>query len=966
MDARLAGPGARAQAGKALRRAAAIGVAAVAWLSASTSLGATAGVPLLLPHGPLAGPTYPAGFNPNVQPEAPLRSPLLPGSSYDPNRVDEKYAEFQQAAALPEANGNLAWKDVGPTGVENPTGYPTSTEQFLRVGGMGTAIAADTNDPSGNTVYFGDFGGVWKSTNGGTSWTNLSDDRLTSVGIGAIALDPANPGDIFVGTGVAYMTISGDTYGTGFYVSHNGGQTFSRPSPNVSGWAVTSIRVGANGLVLVGTNHGLYRSTDHGNTLSLVALPDNAAHNGPASGPYANWISDIAVRPGHPNEVTVAVGWPFGKLTLRDGSIGSPGNGLYRSTAGGAPGSFTAMSVSGLSTASSSSDPIGRISLEYSPIAGMDSVLWAVVSDAGLASGGTEFGDLLPQATGTNFNGLYRSGDDGATWANKADPQTLLTAPNSTLTPAVPLGYPPGVQTYYEVPLALDPVVADQAYFGLEEAYSTFANSGGTPGPAGIDVIERYADICGFYLFFTNITNGVACPTQTPIYGGYTTHPDQHAMVAVKTPTGSRLYSANDGGLFREDSHAVPGFGTGFDNNSWTSLNHLPTLEPWHVAMMSDGEILAALQDNGVSLSGADRNGVQVGLGDGVYVFPTTDTSVFYLSVPGAGLFVTTDKGHNVREMQPNLSGATFLSPIAVDPTDPNHLIAAGQNVEESLKGPSTQTVSDTVATGKIISTDWTQSFDAGTSSYKSPFTGSAVGWTAAALTVRDAAAYATMCVNCSAYRESFGDVHVTVATNVKAGCTAAKGSPACWHLAAASGLPPGYLGAAVIDPLDPKTVYAGVTERQLLGYPASDVGGRVFVSHDGANSFTDVTGNLPRGSVWRLVVRGNQLIAATDTGVFTSTLGTSTWSRLSTGLPHVQVRDAWIDPSGRYLLVSAYGRGVWELDFGAPQVNSNMPAPAPNTSAGRPLPVLPAVLLGLAALLAAGGRRGRQARRPA
>jgi hypothetical protein len=300
-------------------------------------------------------------------------------------------------------------------------------------------------------------------------------------------------------------------------------------------------------------------------------------------------------------------------------------------------------------------------------------------------------------------------------------------------------------------------------------------------------------------------------------------------------------------------------------------------------------------------------------------------------------MFVTKDHGHNLTPMSPTLTGATFQSPIALDPTDPNHLMAAGTTVAESLKGPNTQVVADPVL-GHVITTDWTTTFSAGASPTKDPFTGAAVNWTATALGLRGATAYAALCATCSAFRGSFDSVHAMIETNVKPGCTAVKGGAACWHLASSKGLAPGYVAGLVIDPTDTNTVYASIIERQFLGYPASRVGGRVFVSHDGGENFTDISGNLPRGSVWHLVVRQGQLIAATDIGMFVTPQPGSTWSRLGTGLPAVQMRDVWLDPTGRYLLASAYGRGVWMLDFASTAVGSAGPGPAgglpsPNTS---------------------------------
>ncbi|MDQ6748499.1 MAG: hypothetical protein M3010_10410, partial [Candidatus Dormibacteraeota bacterium] len=156
------------------------------------------------------------GVRPPRVPEAPQFAPLAASGSYDPDRTADKYAQFQQAAALPVSDATR-WQDVGPVGVDNPPGYIGSAEQFDRVAGMASALAVDPADASGNTVFLGNMGGLWKSTDGGAHWTNLSDGKIPSAAVGAIALDPAHPGDIYVGTGITYLTISGDAYGTGFY-----------------------------------------------------------------------------------------------------------------------------------------------------------------------------------------------------------------------------------------------------------------------------------------------------------------------------------------------------------------------------------------------------------------------------------------------------------------------------------------------------------------------------------------------------------------------------------------------------------------------------------------------------------------------------------------------------------------------------------------------------------------------------
>ena len=135
--------------------------------------------------------------------------------------------------------------------------------------------------------------------------------------------------------------------------------------------------------------------------------------------------------------------------------------------------------------------------------------------------------------------------------------------------------------------------------------------------------IEKYANLCGFLTYFNTIpnNNGIACPDPLPFYGGGTTHPDQHGAAIVRTPSGIRLYSGNDGGWWAQDSHSISVGGIGFDNDTWRSLNSPSTVLPWDVTFLQDGSIVLALQDNGVAHI---KNGksYQVCGGDGVYVFP--------------------------------------------------------------------------------------------------------------------------------------------------------------------------------------------------------------------------------------------------------------------------------------------------------------------------------------------------------
>ena len=917
---------------RALRRSvpvllAAGSVAALALTTGPTAVNGSAGKVVLGPSGlPAVERTYKAGQAPGEEEEALLAPPDAVVADRDSVADQIRYA--QQAAGLPQAEPGRTWTNPGPFGQDDPPGYPTGSVRYARAAGMGTSVAVDPRDTSGQTVYIGNMGGLWKSTNGGSSWTHLGDNFLRSA-VGAIAVDPANPDNVYAGTGVALLTVSGDTAGAGVYVSHDAGKTFTRPTSNVRGYGTNSITVTPSG-VIVGTNRGLWVSRDKGASFSEVKLPSNATHTGQATGAYSNWISATAVDPAHPLDVTVAVGMGYGKRIGPDGKPLSVGNGLYRST-NGAKGPYTFMgSTSQLTNPQASADPVGRIALSYGTKGAEFNVLWALVSDAGLTNKLAPAGlDLVSTTTGQNLNktnsvlnGLYRSDDNGATWTLKATPAELQSAVNESLIVNAGLGYGVGVQGFYNLWVQADPADNAKVYLGLEEVFQSTLNAGSTPGRGTFEVIQRYWDLCGSTSYFDNIDEGISCPDQTPYYGGVSTHPDQHVGLAIKTAKGVRLYTGNDGGFFREDSHALDTGGTGFDNDQWVDMNHLATTQAWHIARKTDGEYLVANQDNGAGFFKTGGSEILVSSGDGVQTAATANPDVWYSSAQGLILYVTKNHGNDITNIAPGNTGAAFLSPFAIDPTDDNHLVAAAQDVKESTKGPNTTVLADPLL-GTQVSSDWVTSFDQGESPYKNA--GAVIPWGAQGIGVRGAAVYVGSCALC---RNSLGDptlINSLISTNVKAGCTAKKASTDCWHKAKGIGLPHVGVWTVTINPSDVRTIYVTLNENSLVGLDKKVVGAaRVMVSHDAGDHFSDITGNLPGSNPRDIVVRNNQLILAGDNGVFTAPMTGKTWKRLGKGLPQVRMFDLDLDRTGRYLTVSAYGRGVWVLDFGSKATTSS------------------------------------------
>jgi len=183
--------------------------------------------------------------------------------------------QFSQAAAsIP------TWTFIGPQPITGPDSDPV-------VSGRVTALAVDPRNA--NIVYLGGaVGGVWKTTDGGATWTPLTDTQA-SLAVGSIALDPTHPDTVYVGTGEDNS--SGDSYyGAGILKSMDGGTTWAQfcgpfcgptngggdtgGGAHIGGLAVhpTNSQVLLAAVALVAKD-GVYRSTDGGMTPGHASSP---------------------------------------------------------------------------------------------------------------------------------------------------------------------------------------------------------------------------------------------------------------------------------------------------------------------------------------------------------------------------------------------------------------------------------------------------------------------------------------------------------------------------------------------------------------------------------------------------------------------------------------------------------------------------------------------------------------------
>ncbi|MCX6225596.1 MAG: hypothetical protein NTV01_12735, partial [Bacteroidia bacterium] len=332
-----------------------------------------------------------------------------------------------------------AWTAVGPRGVQ------TTKANWGTVGGRVRAIAVHPTDPQ--TLYIGAAsGGLWKSTNGGATWTDIG-YGLESMSFGAIAIDPKNPEIIFAGSGEA--TLIEDYYyypGKGLYKSTDGGQSWTVitngignqtqfsdlvVSPHDSKIVMAAMASGNRFAGASLSNEGIWRSLNSGITWTrTLDLED----------PF-----DIAFHPTDPDIVYAAVGGinhiPGFFISHDQGATWEPSNsGLFL-------------------------PEFGRMQFDISQ--SNPNIIYAVIYD---------INDPVSLAVG--ITRAYKSVNGGASW-------TQISA-------GIPLGGLSGTvwkdQGWYDLCIAVDPVNPNHVLVGNVEIHRTTDGSTFAPvRPFGSD-----------------------------------------------------------------------------------------------------------------------------------------------------------------------------------------------------------------------------------------------------------------------------------------------------------------------------------------------------------------------------------------------------------------------------------------------------------------------------------------------
>ena len=886
-------------------------------------------------------------------------------------RADEAAARAARTAQV-SAKRTIAgtagsWKPLGSGPlIANDPAYPsTDGEGFGELGGRVSDYAYD----QGHRRVFAAVasGGVWQSDDMGKSWHSIG-DALPTQTVGSVAYTTAGGGQ---GTLVAVTgdnAFGGQTFGgAGVFWSNDDGRTWHKAAGAPSGAQgfKAAVDPGNPSVVYAATGFGLYRSTDAGRGFTNVDLPTGACHGDSLRKNcfLANVVTDVVVQGkdgfGHRGGAVLAVvGWRSGLKKNDDGTVQSPANGLYRSDTG-VPGSFKKLAVGG-TTGFPAQANIGRVEMGGADGAGQNhGYVYAIVQDAALFNSGKLEGldtgldgdplglGINPLASPTNLNGIYVSSDFGSHWTQMASRlQMLLPTSGSALAQLTPLGFGPGIQTWYDEWIKPSPVatgpggVPTQLAFGMEELY---ANTLPLPqgGPSTFTAVGPYTAGGGLCLL---VLAEPLCSAKQKSAPGYTTHPDQHAGLWIPDGKGgATLFAGNDGGAYTQHvakgaSLTQAGFGLG--------ANHgFHTLLPYGVSMAKDGTVFAGLQDNG-ELRIDPKTGKQNETygGDGVFTQVDPDhSSTVFEETPEAGVNASTDGGKSWNDVSPVLDNASFYAPLVMDSANAKHILSAGREIAETTAGTATSGTTD--AADRPSAGGWIRVFDLGT--YKHPGVPVAsdpnsgapvvakgdVQNQASALANHGAAIYAGYCGGCDPVRDG-GRFHAGLATNVGGSKPPKTGTADGWHLVPAKGLPQRLITSVTIDPRNDKTVFVTLGTSTLRPYVppgglgvdgTSSAGGHVYKSTDGGLSFKDISGTIRKLPALWSVLHGRQLIVATTVGVWAAK-GTNggRYELLGKNLPAAPVYSMEVSPrNGNQLVAASLGRGVQLYTFKNPPGSS-------------------------------------------
>jgi photosystem II stability/assembly factor-like uncharacterized protein len=729
------------------------------------------------------------------------------------------------------------WFPVGPAPVTQGQVYGSSIR--VDVAGRTSAIAINPQNPQ--DIYLGTAnGGVWQTTDGGQHWRPRSDQE-ESLAIGALVLDNCSATDcntIYAGTGE--NGIRRDTYrGAGLLIGQTSGGEISSFSWTLSGASV--FRNGSINNVVLDPAKRIFVTLSSGETASAsestVTAPAPAQGYGifrsPAGGGSWTKLTVAGSNNAKPSSLVID---PTDGNTLYAGFLG---RGVFKSTDGGDnwcpldPG----ISVPGCPPATGLPNP-SSLTFDFvvldirRPSAAQPAVLYA------------SFGVCGDPITADCQPGVFRSLDGGATWS-----QRLMPIPGST---GIIGGCPRDYSRYSHV-LKIDPTSSDRVYLG---GYALCLSTDGG---------QSYSPLGGL-------------------------HPDQHDL-AFDPTNPQHLFVSNDGGLY----HST-------DGNNWLSLNYDLQITEFQSISSSPltSVVIGGTQDNGTEMWTGNRVWQHIDDGDSgstvmdlgnvnqmydVYTRQCprrSDGVLFQFADFLNGLGVTHDECFS-DFVYPEDSA--YYPSISQDPQAPHALYTGTIKLYRSTDGTSWSPVSPSLAAAG------------------GPFPDIGTGDVISAIAVAPSNAKV---VYVGLYR---GGIWVSDAGSGP--CPNAS----CWHKIDA-GTPVAPVTKIAVHPADATTVYAAFS-----GFGA---GSHLF-KRTGGGAWNPLAGGLPADKpVNTVTIEANdpqRVWVGTDAGVYKSTDGGGSWNPLNNGMPNVPVYQISLDEVRGRAWAGTHGRGAFVLT--KPMVNN-------------------------------------------
>ncbi|HEY2569292.1 MAG TPA: hypothetical protein VGI25_08230 [Candidatus Udaeobacter sp.] len=802
-------------------------------------------------------------------------------------------------------------------------------------------LTIDPTDPSGNTIYAGtgepnasadsEAGfGIYKSTNGGNTWTHLAAqtnvpqgagvDCTAVLGTGGFQNAPAYTGPAFDGRAISSIVIDPNNPNT-MYV---GSTRAVRGVSSVSSGGAVSLAPGL-------PPFGLWKSTDGGATFTLLnyqdvclnILPGNAgvvqASFGSTRGVHA-----ASLDPSNSNVVYAA---PFPQNNALP--LNTKG-GVWRSTDNGT-------GWTQIKSALNATQNTDRASFAVTPITGGFTRMYVGVGNS--------------SAAGANQARLFRSDDavhaTDASFTDLTGLQQASSAPNQTL------GYcgdpAAGAQCWYDNVVYTPPGNPDVVYLGGSFNYSQygFRNNGRAfirSSDAGVTFTDMTWDAT------TKPTPPGSCCQPNPIAPNGM-HPDSHAVIEV--PGSNVAFFGGDGGIVRSSgsfanisSQCTARGLTG--TNLATCVQMLSAVPTQLYTTYNDG--LSTLQFQSVSINPLNVNNLMGGTQDnGTFEKPGNSTTNWPQVIYGDGgqsgfnlgnaafrfnSFTSNFHDVNFRNGDPTKwviasgpivasgEGAQFYAPIIADPVSGGTIFQGSLSVWRTQDWAGNQAFLEancpefTTSGANPACGDFVAIGPAGATN----LTASAADYRGTTLAGGNVAAVARGTSDSSTLWAATTTGRVFISTNANTTNTSVTFTRLD-SLAANS--PPRFVSTIFVDPANANHAWISYSSYSSL---TPTTPGHIFsVTYDpntGTATWTNLDGSggtafpdFPATSVAFDSVTGD-LYASNDFGVLKRQHGTTDWEVAAPGLPMVEVNGVVIATSARKLYAATHGRSAWVLNL--------------------------------------------------